>query len=440
MVPSGLDPVGPEPRLATRSRRFGGAQGRRAGLFVAFCVAGALLSAARADAFIYWSGFNSLGHDSISRANLDGSGVDQAFICDVSSSQLAVDRAHIYFDNGNVGRANLDGSGINRNFIGGQLSRGVAVDGSHVYWGNDYLTNAIGRANLDGSGVNLSFISSPSTGAGFLAVDGAHIYWSASNSIASNSIGRANLDGSGVNDGFITGANSVAGVAVGSGHIYWTNSATNSIGRANLDSNGNLVSGSVDQNFITETTNPNGIAVDGAHVYWANAGSNSHSIGWANLDGTGVNESFITSATNTFGGVAVDSGTGSVASTRVCGAQAPTVTAINPSSGSPSGGTVVTITGTAFGRFQATQRSPSVIPQRQALAARHRPLAQLQHRLARQAPQSRSVPLPMDLFGAGAVVYLCSRVTGADPRRSIRGASIPPSRKAVQLSRRAVSR
>ena len=51
MVPSAPDPVSPAPRLATGSRRSGGALGRRAALFVAFCVAGALLSAARADAF-----------------------------------------------------------------------------------------------------------------------------------------------------------------------------------------------------------------------------------------------------------------------------------------------------------------------------------------------------------------------------------------------------
>jgi hypothetical protein len=45
------------------------------------------------------------------------------------------------------------------------------------------------------------------------------------------------------------------------------------------------------------------VAVDGAHLYWANAGDGT--IGRANLDGTGVNQSFIGGATGPCG-VAVD--------------------------------------------------------------------------------------------------------------------------------------
>ena len=45
--------------------------------------------------------------------------------------------------------------------------------------------------------------------------------------------------------------------------------------------------------------------VDAGHVYWANEGTNT--IGRANLDGTGVDQSFITGASAPFG-VAVDPG------------------------------------------------------------------------------------------------------------------------------------
>ena len=61
-----------------------------------------------------------------------------------------------------IGRANLDGTGVNQNFITGASDpNGVAVDANHVYWAN-YVTNAIGRANLDGTGVNQSFITGAS--------------------------------------------------------------------------------------------------------------------------------------------------------------------------------------------------------------------------------------------------------------------------------------
>ena len=72
--------------------------------------------------------------------------------------------------------------------------------------------------------------------------------------------------------------------------VYWTNSGSNftgSVGRANLDGTG------VNQSFI-RADNAQGVAVDGAHIYWANLDiSNGSSIGRANLDGTGVNQNFI---------------------------------------------------------------------------------------------------------------------------------------------------
>jgi hypothetical protein len=47
-----------------------------------------------------------------------------------------------------------------------------------------------------------------------------------------------------------------------------------------------------------------GVTVDGTHIYWANASPSE--IGRANLDGSGVNESFITGASSPLG-VAVSS-------------------------------------------------------------------------------------------------------------------------------------
>ena len=78
------------------------------------------------------------------------------------------------------------------------------------------------------------------------------------------------------------------GLAVDANYIYWANSDSTTIGRANLDGTG------VNQNFITGTSYANGLAVDGNYVYWTNMVTGT--IGRANLDGTGVNQNFITTA------------------------------------------------------------------------------------------------------------------------------------------------
>jgi sugar lactone lactonase YvrE len=79
--------------------------------------------------------------------------------------------------------------------------------------------------------------------------------------------------------------------------VYWTDLSTRTIGRANLDGTG------ANQSFIASPAY--GIAVDAAHVYWANF--NTGAIGRANLDGTGATPSFIIGASFPLG-VAVDAG------------------------------------------------------------------------------------------------------------------------------------
>lgn len=264
----------------------GSLSARRALILLTALTAGLLIFASGAQAFLYWTS----GDNSIGRASLDGSAVQQSFIGGVSAPcGLTVDGAHVYWANPgtqSIGRANLDGSGANPNFITGTRGCGVAVDGAHVYWSN-LNTSSIGRANLDGSGVDQKFIPVAANACG-LAVDAAHIYWA---NLTSGTIGRANLSGTGVNQNFITGASGPCGVAVDAAHIYWDNAGntSGSIGRANLDGSG------VNQNFIGGARAPCGVAVDSAHIYWANDNGtgNGSSIGRANLDGSGVNQSLI---------------------------------------------------------------------------------------------------------------------------------------------------
>ena len=88
--------------------------------------------------------------------------------------------------------------------------------------------------------------------------------------------------------------------------VYWANfgpagTTGTTIGRANLDGTG------VNQSFVGGATDPCGVAVDAAHLYWANrtpSATRGTAIGRANLDGTGVNHSFIPA--NGPCGVAVD--------------------------------------------------------------------------------------------------------------------------------------
>jgi hypothetical protein len=70
------------------------------------------------------------------------------------------------------------------------------------------------------------------------------------------------------------------------GYIYWANHKDGTIGRANLDGTG------VNQSFVTGATSPCGVAVIGSYIYWSNDQDNT--IGRANLDGTGVTPRLIT--------------------------------------------------------------------------------------------------------------------------------------------------
>ena len=86
-------------------------------------------------------------------------------------------------------------------------------------------------------------------------------------------------------------------MAVDGAHVYWTSADTGAIGRANLDGTG------VNRSFISGASQPVGVAIDGAYVYWANFDTDT--IGRADLDGTGVNQGFISGASDPRG-VAVD--------------------------------------------------------------------------------------------------------------------------------------
>ena len=236
------------------------------------------------DAYVYWTNANG----TIGRADLDGTGADQAFVTGATGPVgIAVDAKHIYWadsDANTIGRAKLDGSGVEPGFITGAGDPyGVAVDSDHIYWANSVTPGTIGRANLDGSGVKQDFLPTAPNPFG-VAVNARHVYWA---NYDTNAIGRANLDGTGATQTLITSIGTPQGIAVGAGGVYWADYTMtgSAIGLANLDgSNPNTT-------FIPGLSNPYGLAVDNKYVYWAD--HDSEAVSRARLDGTEIDPSYI---------------------------------------------------------------------------------------------------------------------------------------------------
>ena len=246
---------------------------------LAVLIALTLALASRAEAYVYWLGYHG-----------EAGTIEEA--------------------NPTIGRANLDGTGVKGDLVVLRLrggGGGLAVDDAHLYWANTATHEAlgiapsIGRANLDGTGRNHGFIADVNVSfASGVAVDDEHVYWVSKFGDdfgfkpASGAIGRANLDGTGVDESFISGVNFPSGgVAVEGSHLYWTSyspdtnpndlySSPSRIGRADVDGTG------VEENFITRASGVTELAVDDSHVWWAWQGRFAGGIARANLDGTGV--------------------------------------------------------------------------------------------------------------------------------------------------------
>jgi virginiamycin B lyase len=237
---------------------------------------------------IYWADSKE---GTIGRANLDGSSPQPKFIelpelevepgvlAPPNPQGVAVDATHIYWtnaaaegeDEGTIGRASLAGTEVDQGFIEGASNpKGIDVDASHVYWvnggtGNLFLNGFgyVGRADINGSNPNQEFANSAS---GDVAVNGSKIYFSRTNQL-DGFIRSVNLDGS-ENNNVITmsGVSSAPeGLALDATHLYWTNPGKNTIGRSNLNGSG------IEQSFIPDAGQPQGLAVDAAHLYWSAA-------------------------------------------------------------------------------------------------------------------------------------------------------------------------
>ncbi len=111
---------------------------------------------------IYWADDDYPKSLAIERANISGGSVKANFIPNAGAVELAVDASHIYwadFQAQTIGRASLNGTGVDEGFVHTTSSpSGVAVDAQHVYW-TDTPENSIGRASLSGAAPDQKFVT-----------------------------------------------------------------------------------------------------------------------------------------------------------------------------------------------------------------------------------------------------------------------------------------
>jgi hypothetical protein len=233
---------------------------------------------------LYWVGSLT---NAVGRANLDGTGVNNTFI-DVGRNLggVAVNKTNIYWTNaqdGQIGIAELDGTIIDTSLITtGTAPFGIAIDDTYIYWAN-LADNAIGRAMLDGSNVDNSFITGLNT-PNTLAVNDSHIFWVEN----FQNVGRANIDGTNVDPTFLPSVGfSVFGVELSATHIYVSIEGDNAIDRFDID-------GANQVPDLFPGVNPSVFAFNEGIAYWGSLAIDQ--IWSANIDGTGLDTSFITTA------------------------------------------------------------------------------------------------------------------------------------------------
>ena len=171
-----------------------------------------------AAAYVYFPNGTHIG-----RALNDGTGLEPDFISsETFNCGIAVDGGHIYWGalGKGVSRANLDGSGVEEAFIplpSGAAPCGVAVDSGHVYWTD--RNGTVGIADLNGAGANptLVTIGEPCG----IASDGGHVYF-AWRSGSEFKLSRFAVPYGGL-EAPLTVTTGNCGVAVGGEKVYWAN-------------------------------------------------------------------------------------------------------------------------------------------------------------------------------------------------------------------------
>ena len=277
-----------------------------------------------AGAYLYWAGtytgvlLPGQNPPGIGTASLAGGNVQWMSGSPEKTQGIVSDGSHVFFSHPvqpTIGRIDPTGAGLVNPLIqipaptcnpfgGSNRHAGtLTTDGSYVYW-TDPDNGTIGRAGLDGSGATDQFLAvyapcGPSgypaaSGPGGVAVGAGHIYWT---NPGAYTIGRANLDGSGINNSFISLTSAElqpAAIAISGSDLYWSDTPIlgvgNTIGHAQLDGNGALVPSSVNSSFITGVSTDATLTVSGGYLYFDNG---DDWIGRSTLDGSSVVRHFV---------------------------------------------------------------------------------------------------------------------------------------------------
>ena len=170
---------------------------------------------------------------------------------------------------------------------------------AYIYWTS--MNGHIGRAENNGSNPK-TLVNGLGSQIYSMAVGSGHIYWT--DSLESGAaVGRAKLDGTGANPEYIYTQTSgaPAGLAVDSSHIYWAGWQSNTIGRVDLDGENlitNWIEGSPDF-FGSAGAQTAGVAVNSQRIYWGNwrAGLSSAlgPIGVAEITGSPSTNDYVSS-------------------------------------------------------------------------------------------------------------------------------------------------
>jgi hypothetical protein len=191
---------------------------------------------------LFWSTLSPRG--AITRATLNGRQARQ-FIKNVSFVRALVStKGFLYWlDQKEIGRAALNGSSIQRRFrklptdASGAAGDGLATDGRFLYV-SSCQRGSIARISLSGFDVTLSFIklgghSCPQS----LAVGGGHLYWTELGE-RGGTIGRADLNGTKINERWfrLPVENGPFDLAADNKAVFWTwGGPAGFIGRTSFD-------------------------------------------------------------------------------------------------------------------------------------------------------------------------------------------------------------
>ena len=147
--------------------------------------------------FLYFTDYPG-GNFAVARVPIGGGTPDEDFIPVTAGGDcgVAVDTSHVYwsesapspFTGSGVGRANLDGSGVDHAFIGpaGISAAGVAVTPQYVFWGGAFTSHFVGRAGIDGTAADNHFAAAGTD-------DAASPYLLAASPSNSFTLGKAKL-------------------------------------------------------------------------------------------------------------------------------------------------------------------------------------------------------------------------------------------------------